>query len=364
MKRNFYKAIILAAVFLFPGCGKDTAPETALITFITGDVLKNNAEAVIGDRIKENDVITTSADSFCDVKIGQSVFRIKAKSNVTVSTMLVNSERESITLLLEYGMLLCKPKKMINADYFFVKTPTAVAAVHGTLFSVESDSMLSTRIKVFSGEVKVIVRVKQFDADYARFLDHAPSLKKEEKVVVTAAEFREAGRIVDTVLKEETGRSNVQGENVIERVIRRTKNYVVVSKEKIEKFRPEDFASENREIIELEEKPGDVVKRIAMVVKQDREMPVPDGRLLITRSNAYLIKDGRIKWQSRSMGDPVRRGDRLFLAAGDFVFCAMSDGPVVWKKALVNDGSIELKDGKVIVRSKGSYVALDESSGE
>ncbi|HPS57016.1 MAG TPA: FecR domain-containing protein [Spirochaetota bacterium] len=364
MKRDFLTAAVLVAVLLLSGCSREKAPETAMITFIMGDVVKNSAEAVIGELVKENDVITTAADSFCDIKLGESFIRIKAKSKVTISSMLINSGRESIILLLEDGMLLCKPKKMINPDYFFIKTPTAVAAVRGTQFSVETDSLLTTRVKVFKGEVKVIIRVKQFDADYGRFLEYAPSLKEEEKVVITASEFRDTNKIVERVLKEETGRGNASGGNVIERVIKRTKNDVVVKKEKIKKFRPEDFVSENREIIEVEEKPGDVVKKIAMFVKQDRENPVPEGRLLITRSNVYFIKEGKVKWQSRLRGDPAGRGDRLFIAAGEYVFCAMSDGPVVWKKPVANDGSIDLKDGKVIVRSNGKPVTLDESTGD
>lgn len=364
MKKDFLTAVILIAVSLLSGCNKEKAPEPAMIIFIIGDVKKNSAEAVIGDAVKEGDVIRTSADSFCDIKLGDSVVRIKAKSDVTITTLLINSGRESITLLLEKGALLCKPRKMVNADYFFVKTPTAVAAVRGTQFSVETDSMLTTRIKVFRGEVRVIVRIKQFDADYGRFLEYAPSLKDEEKVVITEAEFRDANKLVESVLKEETGKGSARGGNVIENVIRRTRNNVVVDKGKIEKFRPEDFAGSSSEIIEVEEKPGDIVKRISMVVKQDREKPVPEGRLIITRKNVYFIKDGKVRWQGKVSGDPARKGERLFVAAGEFVFCAMSDGPVVWKRSLVNDGSIELKEGRVIVKSNGKALALDESTGE
>jgi hypothetical protein len=364
MKRNLSTTAVLAGLLLLSGCGKEKAPETAMITFLMGEVVKNNAEAIIGDLVRENDVIKTAADSFCDIKLGESAVRIKAGSNVTISSMLINSDRESITLLLESGMILCKPRKMKNADYFFVKTPTAVAAVTGTQFTVEADSMHTTRIKVFKGEVKVIIRVRQFDADYGRFLEYAPLLREEEMTVITESEFRETNRIVESVLKEETGKGSASGGNVIERVIRRTKNDVVLKKEKIEKFRPEDFVSENREIIEVDETPGDLVKKIAMAVKQEKEKPVPEGRLLLTRNNVYFIKEGRVKWQSRITGDPVRRGDRLFIAAGQYVFCAMSDGPVVWKKSLTNDGSIELKENKIIVMSNGKAVALDESTGE
>ena len=363
MKRNFSAAVIQIAVLLLCGCVKNDVPELAMITFITGDVTKNNAEAAIGDLIKENDVILTGIDSFCDVKLGGSLIRIKAMSNLTVSSMLINTGKENITLFLEEGKLLCKPKKMLKSEFFFVKTPGAVVAVHGTQFSVEADRLLTTRVKVFKGEVKVIKRVKQLDSDSEKLVEYAPPLKREDKTVITASEVDDAVKIVNMALKEETGKSSASEDDVIERVIKRTRDDLVIGKEKIEKFKAEDFVKESEEIIDVEEKPRDVLKRISMVIKQEKDMPVPEGRLLVTRYDVYLVKNGNVRYSGRLKGGPVRRGDRLYTASGEYVFCSMTDGPVVWKKSLVNDGNIELKEGMVIVKSNGKTVAIDESTG-
>lgn len=363
MKIYFFKVLLLVPILLMTVCSREKSPAPAVITFIMGNVSKNNAEAAAGDSIKENDVITTGADSFCDIKLGESVLRIQAGSGITVSSMLINSERESTVILLEEGSLLCRVKKMVNADYFFVKTPVAVASAGGTQFSVESDKLLTTRIKVFSGEVKAIIRIKQFDADYGRFLEYATAIREGQNVIITDGQFRDTNGLVERVLKEETARGGAARGNVIEKVIRRTEGDVVIKRNRIQKFNPGDFAGENLGIIQVDENPGDVARRVATIVRKEREMPTPEGRLLIAANNIYFIKDGGIKWQGGLKGYPVRKGDRLFIAAGDYVFCALSDGPIVWKKQIINDGSIEMKDGRVIVNSSGKFTALDELTG-
>lgn len=363
MKIYFFKALLLVIISLLTVCSREKGPSPAVIAFIMGNVSKNNAEAVAGDSIKENDVITTGADSFCDIKLGESVLRIQAGSDITVSSMLINGERERIVILLQEGSLLCRVKKMVNADYFFVKTPVAVASAGGTQFSVESDKLLTTRIKVFSGAVKAIIRIKQFDADYGRFLEYAAAIREGQSVIITDAQFRDTNRLVEKVLKEETVRGGAARGNVIKEVIRRTKDDVVIKRNRVKTFTPGDFAVENQGIIQVDETPGDVAKRVAAIVRQEREMPTPGGRLLIAGNNIFFVKDGGIKWKGGLKGYPLRKGDRLFIAAGDYVFCALSDGPIVWEKQVVNDGSIEMKDGRVIVNSNGKFISLDELSG-
>ena len=92
-----------------------------------------------GDVLKENDIITTGIMSSCDIRIGDSIIRIKEKSKVLISQLLKNGNVENITLGLDIGKMLCKPKKLIKSESFLVKTPTAVAGVRGTQFSVEAD---------------------------------------------------------------------------------------------------------------------------------------------------------------------------------------------------------------------------------
>lgn len=364
MKKILYPASCLIVVSLICSCNKKKVDEYAMITFMMGDVKKNNAEALIGELITQDDVINTGVDSFCDIRIGESVIRIKSMTNLKISGLLRSGDAENTELDLTGGKLLCKPKKLLKSESFIVKTPTAVAAVRGTQFTVEADKLNTTRIKVFKGEVKVVKRVKQLESEIDKVIDYAPVIEQEEKIVITAEEARDAEKVVDRVLREETGRSGDNSGAVMDRVIEKTRKDVVVKKDKIEKFRAEDFTRENSEIIEVERKSREDIRRISIAVKQEKTAPVPEGRLIVTRYDVYFIKEGRVAWDGKVMSEPVRRGDRFFIAAGKYVFCAMSDGPVVWKKELENDGKLELKNGMVLVQSRGRTISIDEATGE
>jgi len=127
MKKTILPALLVLAFAL--NCARQPVDEYAMITFMIGDVTKNNAAVQIGDVIKEKDVIQTGAESFCDVKIGQSLIRVKQKTKVVLATLMRQGGIENTAVELDSGKMLCKPKKLIKSETFMVKTPTAVAGV-------------------------------------------------------------------------------------------------------------------------------------------------------------------------------------------------------------------------------------------
>ena len=68
------------------------------------------------------------------------------------------------------------------------------------------------------------------------------------------------------------------------------------------------------------------------MMRLEREKPKPDGRLLITRYEIYFIKNGKVLWEGKVLQQPVRMNDKIFIASGDYVYCASADGPVLWRK--------------------------------
>ena len=333
-----------------------------MVTFIIGDVKKNSAEVQIGDIVKENDLIVTAENSFCDVKIGESIIRIKALSSVNISTLFRSGNVEKTTLGLNAGKMLCKPKKLLKDENFFVKTPTAVAGVRGTQFAVETDKELTTRIKVFKGEVKVAKRIRQLESSMEKVLSIAPSVEKEKKIIITADEVKKAEKAVEASFKRKTSGA-IPSDEVIDKVINDTKDEVVVKDRDIVKFDAKDFARESREIIEVVQKPKEDIVRINRVIKQEKEKPVAEGRLLITRYDIYYIKDGRIIWDGKVVGDPVDTGDKIYIASGEYIFCAQKEGPVLWKTKMDNDGKLQLAGGKVKITSNGKRVVLNSETG-
>lgn len=363
MKKYIFAVSAILAGIIIGGCSQKEVDEYAMVTFMIGDVKKNSAEVQIGDLIKENDMIITADNSFCDIKIGESIIRIKALSNVKISTLFKNGNVENTTIGLDSGKMLCKPKKLLKDENFFVKTPTAVAGVRGTQFIVETDKELTTRIKVFKGEVKVAKRVKQLEGSMEKVLTFAPVVQQEEKVVITAGEVKAAEKIVDASLKKETAGAT-PSDIVIDKVINDTKSDVVVGTASIVKFSAKDFAKENKELIEVEQKPKEDLAKIGHIIKQQKEKPVPEGRLLVTRYDIYFIKDGKIMWDGKVVNEPVKVGEKLFIASGEYVFCAQAEGPVLWKAKIDNDGKLEVADGKVKVMSEGKSVVLDADNGK
>lgn len=363
MKRYIFFLAIILIWNVIAGCsGKDT-DEYAMVTFLIGDVKNNNIDVQIGDIIKESDVIVTAEDSFCDIKIGESIIRIKAVSEVTMSRLFKSGELENTTLGLSSGSMLCKPKKLLESENFLVKTPTAVAGVRGTQFAVETDKVTTTRIKVFEGEVKVAKRIKQFEESVEKVLQIAPEVQSREQVLITLDDVKKAESVVENALKSETAKGGVNDE-IIERVINNTKGSIVVNRSAIEKFKADDFIRESGEIFAVEEKPREVIVRIAKIIKEEKVKPQPEGRLLVTRYDVYFIKDGKILWEGKLLSEPVKEGDKLFVASGEYVFCALADGPVLWKQSIKNDGRLSLTDGKVVVKAGGKDVNLDPETGE
>jgi len=240
-----------------------------------------------------------------------------------------------------------------------VKTPTAVAGVRGTQFTVEADQNGTSRIKVFEGSVKVAKRVRELEASMPEVLSLAPDVTREEKVVITRQDVERTEKIVSTILKTEPS----GGEAARAAVIKKAGKDIVVGKKNIEKFAVRDFAKDNREIIEIRQKPAEVIREIGRAVEEEKEEPLPNGRLLITSFEVFFIKNGKIEWQGTVVQEPVKHGDRIYIASGEYVFCASVDGPVVWRKQMANEGRLDIRENALVVSAKGQETKLDLKTG-
>ncbi len=359
MKKTIVLAIALAA--LSWSCTKERVDEYAMITFMIGEVTKNSEAVQIGDVIQEKDIIQTGTDSFCDIKIGQSLIRVKQKTKVVLAALLRQGGMENTAIDLNSGKMLCKPKKLIKSETFMIKTPTAVAGVRGTQFTVEADANGTSRIKVFEGSVKVAKRVKELEESMPEILSIAPDLNREEKVVITKKDVEETEKIVQKIMKSESSKG---GEAAKEAVIKKAGKDLTVSRKNIERFAVKDFERDNREIIGIQAKPAEVIRDISKAIEDEKEEPRPNGRLLITRFEVYFIQNGTVEWQGSLAEEPVKKGDRIFVASGEYVFCASVDGPVVWRKQMANEGKLLIRDNALVVSAKGMETKLDLKTGE
>ena len=349
------------ALLLSLGCTKEKVDERSIVMFMIGDVKKNDAAAQIGDLVKEKDIIQTGVDSFCDIKIGESLVRVKQSTKVLMAALVKKGAMENTTIDLSSGKMLCKPKKLLRSESFLIKTPTSVAGVRGTQFTVEADANGTSRIKVFEGRVKVVKRIKNFDGSIDKILNEAPEINHNEKVTITKQDIEKTEKLVNKIIEAEPGRGE---EAALDAVIRSVGNDIFAVRNDVRKFSVEDYAQDNKEIIEIKEKSPEVIKKINKAIKLEKETPKPNGRLLVTRYEVYFIKDGKVEWEGAVVDEPIKVNDRLYIASGDYIFCSSIDGPVLWRKKLGNEGKLLIRNNRLVVPSQEGEIQLDLNTGE
>jgi hypothetical protein len=361
MKRALSFALC-ATVLILIDCGKkQIETDYAMISFFIGDVSKNGSGGLaIGDTISENDIIATGAQSSCDIKIGSSIIRVKEKSKMLFSSLAMKDNVENTSLDLAEGRILCKPKKLLKDESFTVKTPTAIAAVRGTEFTVEADANKTTRIKVYDGKLQVAKRIKPFENSTVQVMENAPSLEEKQSVVITEKDVAATEKKVEMALAADKDAD-------ISKIIADTKADTVIGAKEIRSFSVEDFSKEGSELIAVKVKEPEVLKQVKEVIRKDtvkEEKPAPEGRLLITRYEIYFIKNGRVEWEGKIITPPIKENGKLYIASEDFIFCASPDGPVFWKKAFINDGKIEVKGNIATIYIKGKPQSFDANTGK
>ena len=98
------------------------------VFFAIGEVTINGQPAKIGQKINNGDIVETGAQSYLEAKFQkQSAFRIREDSRVVFNI------DKMITLSVEKGKVLNILEKR---SQYLVRTPSAVAAVRGTIFFV------------------------------------------------------------------------------------------------------------------------------------------------------------------------------------------------------------------------------------
>ncbi|MCX7677933.1 MAG: FecR domain-containing protein [Spirochaetes bacterium] len=359
--KHFILAGILVSLLTVSCVYLEEVDEFAIISFFMGEVKKNDIQVNIGDILKENDVIVTGKNSFCDLKIGSSMIRVKENSTLHLSRILRKESAENTLLRLDVGKLLCKPKKLAKNESFIVTTPTVVAGVRGTLFAVEADVKKTTRIKVYRGSVKVSLRIEPMETKLGieRIYEDGSTLEQNERAIITEDEVKAAESKIEKEIALLSNKKILDEDILLQKI----RSYIVLEKRNIQKFRPEDFVKEQEDLIAVESRSPEIMKAIRKVIRRERDEPMPDGSLLITRYDFYLIKNGKVEGEWKIIGEPVQWRDRIYIASKDYVFCASVDGPLRWRRKIKNNGRVELKENNLIVNTPEGAKKLDLISG-
>ena len=196
--------LFMAGLFIQCSSTSKTSTEnTATVTMVIGDVqLKQNNEwkALSQDTVlKQGQELKTGELSQCNLLVGDSSYiLVKEKSHLILDSLFKSAIGiEKSTVELKIGKSVINPKKLLKGEEFRVKTPTAIAAVRGTRFIVESHPKEKMRVAVIDGKVELQKRVpalEEADDETLEQSEELASLKKQvesEKVILTANESAE-----------------------------------------------------------------------------------------------------------------------------------------------------------------------------
>ena len=361
MKKGLILVMALCTA-LFVSCQKEQADPFAYVSFFLGNVLSNGQQVEIGTQLKDNDIIKTDVGSFCDISIGGSLIRVKEKTDVVTSVLMKNPDgSENIEVDLQLGKMLCKPKKLLKSEKFVVKTPTAVAGVRGTVFSVEADPNKTTRIKVFDGSTKVSKRVKQFDNLTDTMVSFGSVVETNNKVIITADDLQKSEQQVAQFLLANKDAGDVA---FLEKAIEQNQTAVKVDGV-VQRFAVDDYAKDKTDYIVLEFKKPQV-RRVARVTPAVKLEDVNiTGRLFVTKYEVYFVTAaGVIEWEGELSAEPIKVGNKLYVLSGDNVFCAQEAGGLSWRRTIVGGERIQLNKNRVFVYSGDEHFELAADSGK
>lgn len=144
----------LIFIFLMAGMIACNQPKqnnfSGLVVESTGDSYVNSSVAKIGQLIAKNDLIKTENGTVTLQLKNGSAIRLRQFTVVTFSNL------EEVSL--PHGQILVSVKKLDNQSDFRINTPTAVAGVRGTMFTVTSVDN-GTEVSVLEGAVEVNQKV-------------------------------------------------------------------------------------------------------------------------------------------------------------------------------------------------------------
>lgn len=143
---------------------------SAVMVFLIGNIRVKKGDiwkqGEMNMKLSPGDVIETGPRSKCNIVIGKdSYVSIKQNSKLSLDKLIINEDgTEETDVELKVGKGIINPKKLLKGDSFNVKTPTAIAAVRGTKFVVETAPNANAKVSVVEGKIAFKKRVPAVEA--------------------------------------------------------------------------------------------------------------------------------------------------------------------------------------------------------
>lgn len=165
-------------------CSKQAASpvNTAMVVFAVGDVQVKTGD--VWSAVEQNMKIASGTDlrtgqkSQCNILIGENSYvSLKENTVIRIDSLLKDKNgMENNTVELKMGKTVINPKKLLKGEEFRVKTPTAIAAVRGTKFVVESTPDAEMRVSVVEGRVEMKKRIPALENADPEVIKKSPEM--------------------------------------------------------------------------------------------------------------------------------------------------------------------------------------------
>lgn len=163
MKRFIGAVMPLLLIAAVTACGRSpkAVQREGSISFVSGEVTLRNsggatAAAKVGDVIQAGMSIMTGERAIAEVTIDESVIRIQKNTSIAFTELLREPDGSSKTALSLAGgaTAIRVSKRLTGKDRYTVATPTIIAAVRGTEFTVAAPTD-GDSVACFKGRVAV-----------------------------------------------------------------------------------------------------------------------------------------------------------------------------------------------------------------
>ena len=175
--------LMLVAAAGLVNCGQkatEAAKTSMMVVYTTGDSYilaegKTEAPAKVGMVVRQNDIIRTENGTVDLQTRGGTAVRIREMTRITIAALTAKGEAK---LDMERGGLLANVPKNTKDEKFSVSTPTAIAGVRGTTFSVDVGADSRSTVRVMDGAVAMSPRVPALEKMDQAQVQADPNLQK------------------------------------------------------------------------------------------------------------------------------------------------------------------------------------------
>lgn len=180
-------SVLFSAALVLVQCGyrpSEAAKTSMLVVYATGDVFVTPADqtekpVTVGMVVRARDTIRTEQGSIDLQSSRGAAIRVREFTTLAVSEI---QSKGPLLLSLKRGTILSNVPKSSKAESFEIKTPTAVAGVRGTTFSVSIDEESRSQVRVLDGSVSFAPRIPVLEGKTAEQIEADPLLKKLARI--------------------------------------------------------------------------------------------------------------------------------------------------------------------------------------